>query len=177
MKHLMVLCLSILTLYSCSSNQKNSNFPDEKVELPKEYNFLSNGDFTSVRLSPDGKKLALFTETDLTPRVTIFDLKSMKPILSFGFPQHGNLTSREWVNSDKLLIFINSMPGYRKDKKSLINYALVLNTNDKSTKKSTRNIAIKMITTLTPSDLEELLVIKSSFSSLRQNQVHQNRHM
>lgn len=64
--------------------------------------YLEGSDYTSVRLSPDGKHISLITEQDDRNTLVIMDLETMKPTAAVKYTEATDMeiASAEWINKD-----------------------------------------------------------------------------
>ncbi len=95
--------LLILSLLFLSGIVNSKTIPLEDFTKPSE--------FTNVSISPDGKKLAGVMELDGMDKVTIIDLKNMKPLSAKTFGENRRVGNLTWANDDTILMSVNKRVG------------------------------------------------------------------
>ncbi|WP_158077129.1 alpha/beta fold hydrolase [Cognaticolwellia aestuarii] len=104
MKLIILLCL----MFGCSllvSAQVSNNVKNQKLDINV---LFQDDDYRDVRLSPDGKHIALIQNQKDTPVLIVVDVETMKAINQISFANKDNVGSYSWANNERLLIFLSS---------------------------------------------------------------------
>ena len=104
MKFIILLCL----MFGCNllvSAQVSNSVKNQKLDIGV---LFQDDDYRDVRLSPDGKHIALIQNQKDTPVLIVVDVETMKAINQISFANKDNVGSYSWANNERLLIFLSS---------------------------------------------------------------------
>ncbi len=105
MKNIIIIVLFIFPLsVNCST-------------LPIDY-FAKQSQFSSIKLSPDGKHIAAIVPKGNTSNLVVINRKSMKSIIAYGFGNLEYVGSFYWVNNQRLIYTKSYQESYQEKKVS-----------------------------------------------------------
>ncbi|WP_085304114.1 S9 family peptidase [Colwellia polaris] len=95
-------------IFGCSlivSAQVSNNVKTPKLAISA---LFQDDDYRDVRLSPDGKHIALIKNQQGTSVLIVVAVETMKAINQISFANKDNVGSYSWANNERLLIFLSS---------------------------------------------------------------------
>jgi len=85
------------------------------LALPVEF-FAKKSQFNSIKLSPDGEHFAATVPNENTTQLVVFNRKTMKPVINYGFGEHEHIGKFYWLNDQRLVYTKSYQTGAKEQK-------------------------------------------------------------
>ncbi len=126
MKPVLTLFL-LVSLYSVAVENKNNIVeikpPERKIGIEA---LFKENDYRMVKISPDGKHIALIRNHNDVPVIVIVDSKTMKAVNEIYFAKKDTVGRYSWGNNERLLISISSK---KRNHEQKVNYGEIYSIN------------------------------------------------
>lgn len=104
MKKLVLLAALLFTAHLQAKTTDSHTIPLQ--------DFIKTAEFVSVKISPDGDKLAGIVDENGSHKIAVIDLKKMKPLSAIAFGENRKIATYGWNDNNHLLLDINKTVGF-----------------------------------------------------------------